>query len=364
MLCRAWPRSLVFFRPSFLKPTRPVYFSTSRFLSNMGAVSNGVVHTSSLVSQLREKMQGHNLQAYIVPSEDEHASEYPSDADLLRGYISGFSGSAGCALVTKDEALLFTDGRYFLQASQQLEPGVWTLMRMGEPGVPTWQEWLSALPPSSRVGVDPKVLSAEDAHSLQQSLAMHQSTLVPLAENLVAEVWPDRPSRPHEPIKALPESITGRAASDKIQELRASIRELNGTAFICTMLDEVAWLLNLRGDDVPFNPVFFAFAVVTLDACTLYVNESQLTDEVRAHLGSAVQIRPYDSFYTDLKTLSGRVLIGKRASWAVYETLGAEKAHSTRSIVVDQKSIKNKVEQDGFREAHIRDGAALVSYFA
>ncbi|KAL4400849.1 metalloaminopeptidase [Malassezia pachydermatis] len=330
----------------------------------MGAVSNGVVHTSSLVSQLREKMQGHNLQAYIVPSEDEHASEYPSDADLLRGYISGFSGSAGCALVTKDEALLFTDGRYFLQASQQLEPGVWTLMRMGEPGVPTWQEWLSALPPSSRVGVDPKVLSAEDAHSLQQSLAMHQSTLVPLAENLVAEVWPDRPSRPHEPIKALPESITGRAASDKIQELRASIRELNGTAFICTMLDEVAWLLNLRGDDVPFNPVFFAFAVVTLDACTLYVNESQLTDEVRAHLGSAVQIRPYDSFYTDLKTLSGRVLIGKRASWAVYETLGAEKAHSTRSIVVDQKSIKNKVEQDGFREAHIRDGAALVSYFA
>ncbi|WFD23131.1 Xaa-Pro aminopeptidase [Malassezia equina] len=331
----------------------------------MGAINTGVVQTSALVQQLREKMRAHNLQAYIVPSEDEHASEYPSDADLLRGYISGFNGSAGCALVTMKEALLFTDGRYFLQASQQLEPNVWTLMKMGEPGVPTWQAWLvDELPGKSRVGVDPKVIGAEEALELSSSLRSVSSSLVPLRENLVAEIWNDRPERPQEPIRTLPESITGRSFQDKLTELRDEIRKKRAQGFVATMLDEVAWLFNLRGNDVPYNPVFFAFAIVTLDACTMYVHDSQVGDEVRQHLGTSVQIRPYEAFYDDLKALNIQALIGKRASWAVYEALGADHAKIARSIIVDQKSIKNAVEQEGFREAHIRDGAALVSYFA
>lgn len=331
----------------------------------MGAINTGTVPTSSLVQQLREKMRAHQLQAYIVPSEDEHASEYPSDADLFRGYISGFNGSAGCALITMKEALLFTDGRYFLQASQQLEPGVWTLMKMGEPGVPTWQAWLAnELPAQSRIGVDPKVISAEDAQELSLSLRTVSSSLVPLRNNLVAEIWKDRPTRPQEPIRPLPESITGRSFHDKLAELRAEIEKKHAQGFVATMLDEVAWLLNLRGNDVPYNPVFFAFCVITLDACTLYVHDSQVGDDVRQHLGTSVQIRPYEAFYDDLKALDMQLLVGKRASWAVFEILGEKHAKITRSIIVDQKSIKNAVEQDGFREAHIRDGAALVSYFA
>ena len=331
----------------------------------MGAVSTGVVRTASLVEQLRERMRVHHLQAYIVPSEDEHASEYPSDADLLRGHITGFNGSAGCALVTLKEALLFTDGRYFLQASQQLEPGVWSLMRAGEPGVPTWDEWLvENMEPHSRVGVDPKLISAGEALALRSALdEASSSSLVPLAENLVAQVWTDRPSRPHEPVFALSDSITGRAFTSKIQALRDEVQKKRASGFVATMLDEVAWLFNLRGSDVPFNPVFFAFAIVTLDTCTLYIHESQLTHEVRAHLGSHVAIRPYEAFYDDLRTFNERVLIGKRASWAVYDALGG-KARITRSILVDHKSIKNDRELDGFREAHIRDGAALVSFFA
>ncbi|WFD26778.1 Xaa-Pro aminopeptidase [Malassezia nana] len=340
-------------------------FSTSPFRYNMGAINTGTVPTSSLVQQLREKMRAHQLQAYIVPSEDEHASEYPSDADLFRGYISGFNGSAGCALVTMKEALLFTDGRYFLQASQQLEPGVWTLMKMGEPGVPTWQAWLAdELPPQSRIGVDPKVISAEDAQELSLSLRTVSSSLVPLRNNLVAEIWNDRPTRPQEPIRPLPESITGRSFHDKLAELRAEIKKKHAQGFVATMLDEVAWLLNLRGNDVPYNPVFFAFCIITFDACTLYVHDSQVGDNVRQHLGASVQIRPYETFYGDLKVLDMKLLVGKRASWAVFEALGEEHAKIMRSIIVDQKSIKNAVEQDGFREVHIRDGAALVSYFA
>ncbi|PKI85062.1 Xaa-Pro aminopeptidase [Malassezia vespertilionis] len=337
----------------------------------MGAVNNGVVETAEIVQKIRALMSKQNVDAYIIPSEDEHASEYPAVSDLLRGYATGFNGSAGCALITQNDALLFTDGRYFLQASQQLQPGVWTLMRMGEPGMLSWQEWLvQRLAPNARVGVDPKLISAEDARQLAADLRASNSSLVPLTENFVALVWPDRPSRAAEPITTLPDSITGCAFGDKIAALRREVEEKRAYGFVATMLDEVAWLFNLRGTDVPYNPVFFAFSIVTLDTVWLYVNASQLTDRVRAHLGSDVVVRPYDAFYTDLRAMEShlrsdqRLLIGKRASLAVLDALGAARALVVRSIVVDQKSIKNAVELDGFREAHLRDGAALVRYFA
>ncbi|WFD30335.1 Xaa-Pro aminopeptidase [Malassezia sp. CBS 17886] len=336
----------------------------------MGAVNNGVVKTAPLVQALRDAMQEHRLDAYVVPSEDEHASEYPATSDLLRGYISGFNGSAGCAVVSADEALLFTDGRYFLQASQQLQPDVWALMRMGEPDVPSWQEWLMHnLSRSARVGVDPKLVSAEEFRQLAADLREVSVKLVALENNLVAGVWADRPHRPQAPIFPLPDAITGQSFAAKTAALRKEIKERNAYGFVATMLDEVAWLFNLRGSDVPFNPVFFAFALVTMDRCVLYVSESQVTDEARAHLRGAVEIVPYAKFYDDLRALcvslgERKLLVGRRASFAVVDALGAENAVVTRSIIVDQKSIKNPVEIKGFREAHLRDGAALVSYFA
>ena len=337
----------------------------------MGAVNNGVVPTKAIVEQVRARMKEHNLDAYLVPSEDEHASEYPAVSDLLRGYVTGFNGSAGTALLTHDDALLFTDGRYFLQASQQLEPGVWTLMKMGEPEVPTWQEWLVArLPVHARIGVDPKVIGVEEAQKLISDLQASDMEFVPLADNLVAQVWHDRPERPQEQILALPDSITGRSFDKKIQDLRQQLQGVGAYGFVATMLDEVAWLFNLRGKDVPYNPVFFTFAIVTMDRTVLYVNDAQLTADVREHLGASVVVRPYAAFYDDLRAMESqlqpgqKMLIGKRASYAVFQALGAKRAMVGRSLVVDAKSIKNLVEQDGFREAHLRDGAALVSYFA
>ncbi|PWN52585.1 putative aminopeptidase P, cytoplasmic [Violaceomyces palustris] len=346
--------------------------STSSSDNQMGAIATPRVDTSPRVKALRELMKKENVQAYVIPSEDEHASEYPAESDLRRAYITGFTGSAGCAIVTLNEALLFTDGRYFLQAGQQLEPSVWTLMKQGEPNVPTWQEYLSKnLGPKSRVGMDPSLISVDDAKEILSELSKVGSELVGIRTNLVDQVWSDRPSRPREPIFVLADQHAGRPFTDKISELRDELKKKSAKGFVANMMDEVAWLFNLRGTDVPYNPVFFAYAVVLLDKTYLFVQGEQLDDQVKAHLGGEVILRPYASFYDDLRRIGAelgqdeKIYIGKRASLAVQEALGgASKVEIGRSIVVDQKSIKNEVELEGFRQCHIRDGAALASYFA
>lgn len=319
-------------------------------------------------------MKQQNVDAYVVPSEDEHASEYPAESDLRRGYISGFTGSAGCAVISASEAALFTDGRYFLQAGQQLQPDVWTLMKQGEPQVPTWQEYLfKNLAAKSRIGIDPALISVDDAGTISSDLKRVGSSLVPIAENLVDQVWPGRPQRPREPIFVLDEHFTGRSAVSKIQEVQSEIKKKgdNVKGVVANMLDEVAWLLNLRGSDVPYNPVFFAFALVLLDKTVLYVDESQIEQAAKSYIGRDVELRPYQSFYSDLKQLGqslngdDKILLGKRASLAVQEALGgASKVVVDRPIIVDLKSIKNETEIQGFRDSHVRDGAALASYFA
>ncbi|KDN39533.1 putative aminopeptidase P, cytoplasmic [Tilletiaria anomala UBC 951] len=344
----------------------------------MGAIATGVVETKQRVERLRVLMNKHGLNAYVVPSEDAHFSEYPAQRDLRRGYISGFSGSAGCAVVTEKDGLLFTDGRYFLQAGQQLQAGVWTLMKQGEDNVPTWQEFLhKKLPNGSRIGVDPSLITAEDAQALEKELVKKSSKLEAITQNLVDEVWDadgNRPPKPSEPIFALDDKTAGKSYANKAKDLREELKKRgNVQGFVANMLDEVAWLFNLRGSDVPYNPVFFAFALVLLDRTYLYVNEKQLDGSAQAALKGChdVELRPYDTFYEDLHKhgsalpADGKILIGKRASLAIMKALGGEeKAKIDRSIVVDQKSIKNARELEGFREAHIRDGAALAQYFA
>lgn len=359
-------------------PKRQVHsfrpLSTTAVRSNMGAVSNGRVETADRVSKLRELLKKQGVDAYVVPSEDEHASEYPAEGDLRRAYISGFSGSAGCAIISQDEAALFTDGRYFLQAGQQLDPKVWTLMKQGEPQVPTWQEYLSKnLKPNSKIGIDPSLIGIDDAQSIATDLEKVKSTLVPIQDNLVDQIWQGRPQRPTEPVFLLDEKFTGRSAVSKIQELRSELKKKGESVegVVLNMLDEVAWLLNLRGSDVPYNPVFFAFALVLHDKTVLYINEKQLESEARQYVSRDVALRPYETFYDDLKQLGQslskgkKILVGKRASLAVREALGGpEKVLVDRPIVVDLKSIKNETEIQGFRDSHIRDGAALARYFA
>lgn len=285
-------------------------------------------------------------------------------------------------MVTLDKAALATDGRYFNQASNQLDNN-WTLLKQGLQDVPTWQEWTveqaSEGSGGKTVGVDPTVVTAPDARKLAEKIKKKGGKdLVGIAENLVDKVWgKERPARPNEPVKVLGQDCAGKPFQDKIEELRKELDKKKSAGFVVSMLDEIAWLFNLRGNDIPYNPVFFSYAVVTPTTVTLYIDESKLADNAKAHLGG-VTIRPYEAIFSDIATMassdasteassgpSKKYLISTSASWALSQALGGgDKVEELRSPVGDAKAIKNKTELEGMRQCHIRDGAALIEYFA
>ncbi|KIK28257.1 hypothetical protein PISMIDRAFT_7740 [Pisolithus microcarpus 441] len=341
----------------------------------MGAIGRQTINTTQRLKSLRELMRKpeFDVKVFVVPSEDEHFSEYPAEADKRRGFISGFNGSAGCAVVTLKDAFLFTDGRYFLQAEQQLDEN-WTLMKQGLPDVPTWQEFLSKhLEEGIRIGVDPTLIVASEAVSLRKSLRTRDSELVTLTQNPVDVVWgTERPQRPKNRVFALATEYAGEQFSIKLKRIRGEMAKKNAAATAVTLLDEVAWLFNLRGSDIDFNPVFFAYAIVTRDSAVLFVDEGQLDDSVKIHLGQEVCVRPYEDFLSYLRSLATDalvkkdepVLLGDKTNLAVVEALGEENVIIMPSPVAALKAIKNSIEIEGFRRCHIRDGVALARYFA
>ncbi|KAG1815096.1 peptidase M24, structural domain-containing protein [Suillus subaureus] len=360
----------------------PAFAQTIRFSSGitttMGAIGTRTVDTTERLAKLREllKKPENNVKVFVVPSEDQHFSEYPAHSDERRAFISGFNGSAGCAIITLRDAFLFTDGRYFLQASQQLDSN-WKLMKQGLPeeDVPTWQEFLSKhLEQGTRIGIDPTLISAVvDAESLKKSLEPRGSELVSLQKNPVDIVWgKDRPPCPHNSVFPLDVKYAGETFQDKLQRLREEMTKKKAVASVVTLLDEVAWLFNLRGTDIDFNPVFFAYAVVTPTKAILFMNDAQVQHSIKTFLGSDVEIRPYESFIPSLRQLAATLgankdkpmLLGDKTSLAVVEAIGQENAVLIPSPVAAMKAIKNETEIEGFRKCHIRDGAALTRYFA
>merc|ERR1712093_118694 len=355
-------------RPASSSTTRS--FSTSTF-NTMGAIvkGSGPVDTNARLAALRKAMDKEQVQAYVVVSEDAHASEYSAGCDLRRAFITGFTGSAGTAIVQLDSARLFTDGRYFLQASQQLDQN-WTLMKHGEKDVPTWQEYISSLE-STRIGIDPSLLSASDAKEISESLNK-TSSLAPISRNLVDAVWEDRPARPEHPVIVHPTEYAGQSVDEKLAAVREQLAKgkTKATGMVVSPLDEVAWLFNLRGTDIPYNPVFFGYGLVTMDEATLFVDSAKLDDSVYKQLGKSVKVRPYEDIITACKEVSSKlatgakILIGKTASLALAEAIGQNNLVIASSPVAELKSIKNETELEGFRQSHIRDGAALTAYFA
>ncbi|KAJ2913801.1 hypothetical protein MD484_g6610, partial [Candolleomyces efflorescens] len=355
----------------------------------MGASGTHRVNTTERLSSLRELMKREGVDVWVVPSEDQHYSEYLAHCDERRAYISGFNGSAGCAVVTADKAFLFTDGRYFLQAEKQLDDN-WTLMKQGLPDVPTWQDFLHKnLDGSLKIGIDPTIIVADDAAALRKNLEPKKSELVLLRNNLVDEVWgTDRPPKPHNPVFHLDEKYSGQSFADKIKKVREILDKENAKAVIVNMLDEVAWVFNLRGSDIDYNPVFFAYSVITKDSTVLFIESKQLEEGARKYLGDAVEIRPYEQIFDYSKSLpealgldgskdGPKILVPNKASIAIVESISPSPSSATSSSspppiyhkivpspVADLKAIKNATELEGFRQSHIRDGAALARYFA
>ncbi|PSS29828.1 hypothetical protein PHLCEN_2v2669 [Hermanssonia centrifuga] len=340
-----------------LRPSRADALRFRLFTTTMGGPATQTVNTTKRLQALRQLMSKpeNDVKAYVIPSEDQHASEYIAQCDERRAFISGFTGSAGCAIVTSDDAYLFTDGRYFLQAEKQLDQN-WTLMKQGLPDVPTWQEFLyKKLDTHSRIGMDPTLITAADAESLQTSLKPRESHIVPLANNLVDLIWEDRSTRPANTVFPLDIKYSGVPHTEKIKGLREELEKKKYKAIVVSMLDEVAWLFNLRGSDIEFNPVFFAYAIVTQDSTILFINPDQIDDTVRAHLGKDIEVKPYNDFFAYLSGLGAQlelskdaqVLLGDKTSLAIAEAIGNDNIIITRSPVADMKSIKNETEIEG-----------------
>ncbi|KAI8094982.1 peptidase M24, structural domain-containing protein [Gilbertella persicaria] len=343
--------------------------------------------TSERLARLRSLMKEQDIHVYLVPSEDAHQSEYIADCDKRRHWISGFTGSAGFAIVTLTEAALFTDGRYFLQASQELDEN-WSLMKQGLPQVPTWQEYLvKNVSAGSRIGLDPTLINAVDAHQLTSQLEPMGSRLIPISQNLIDLAWgKDRPESPKDKVfvqpieytgkkrksQEMPNIVTlmklGKSVQEKLKELRQHIQKRDAYGTVVSALDEIAWLFNLRGSDIECNPVFFSYAVVNVSEAMLYVDLDKVTEEVKSHLDQAsITVKPYTQFFDDLKTLQfegKKLLVNNKTSLAVEVAVGESNVLEERSFITDAKAIKTKEELEGMRACHLRDGAALVQYLA
>ena len=319
------------------------------------------------VRDLRTYLEAHGLDAYIFPSTDPHHSEYPPAHWKTREWISGFDGSAGTAVVTLHDAALWTDSRYFLAAAEQLDGTPFCLMKECIEGTPSIQEWLAGvLPSGSHVGIDGWTSSVEDIRTLEKGLAQ-KGIHLEVTENPADMLWTDRPPLPDTPVHVQPLEYAGRSVTEKLALIREAMAERMADGLILTALDEVAWTMNLRGTDVHCTPVFVAYALVTTDRCTLYINKEKLTDAVCAHLAEAqVEVHDYDSIADGLRQFKGkRMMLDRRnANLKLCLALpeGCAVDGESPSPVAMLKAVKCPAEVEGYRRAMLRDGVAMVKF--
>ena len=318
------------------------------------------------LEQLREKMRERGIDVYVVPTSDYHESEYVSEHFACRRYITGFTGSAGTAVVTMEEAGLWTDGRYFVQAAKQLEGSGVTLRKMGVEDVPTILEYLrQAMPEGGTLGFDGRVVNELLGEEMEAAVAARHAKIA-YGEDLVGMIWADRPALSREPVWILDEKYCGKSAAEKIADLRAAMREAGADVHVLTALDDIVWLLNIRGNDVPCNPVVLSYLAVTETEVLLFIQEEALDDSARSYLeGLGVTVKPYDSIYDYVKTLAGQaVMVEKsRVNYALCHNLDAScRVIDRMNPTALAKAVKNPVEMENIRRAHIKDGVAVTKY--
>lgn len=319
------------------------------------------------IAKLRALMEERNIDMYIVPSADNHQSEYVGEHFKAREFITGFTGSAGTAVITKTEAGLWTDGRYFLQAEQQLEGSGVDLYRMGNPGVPTVLEFISdKLEENGTLGFDGRLVAVDEGKEYANAASKKDGS-VNYAYDLVDEVWEDRPALSTEKAFALDEKLVGESTESKLARIRKVMGEVGANVHVITSLDDVAWTLNVRGNDVAYSPLLLSYLVITMDQVDLYVDETKLNDEIRANFDKVnVVLHPYNDIYEAMKTYGAddTLLIDPdRLNYALYYNIG-ENVHTVerQNPTVLMKAMKNEVELANTRNAHIKDGVAMTKF--
>ncbi len=327
---------------------------------------------SDRLNALCRLLSDHGVDAYLVPSADAHLNEYPVAYQRRRQAISGFAGSAGEVLITPEESHLFVDSRYHLQAEQDVDTTRFRVHKLGLEGAYTLLTWLTELEKQRgtlRVGFDPFVVPMEAHASYRRALKAADSALVPIHTNLVDEVWTERPAMPAQPIYALPDDVTGRTPSDKLTDIRQQMTQQQADLLILTKLDEIAWVTNLRGSDVAYNPVFESYLMVNRDQATCFAQVMPSPD-VQAALAPTIVFQPYAAYADAIKqqTQTGEVTVWLDASATTMGTrlLLPETARviETRNPVVLAKSTKNDVEIASSRNAHLHAAAAKIRSLA
>ena len=320
---------------------------------------------SERIAKLRALMAEKGIDAYVVPTADFHQSEYVGEHFKARKYITGFSGSYGTAVICQDDAGLWTDGRYFFQATNELEGSGVRLMKMFVGDTPSVTEYLAdKIPEGGKVGFDGRVLSMDEGKEYEDALSP-KNISIDYEEDLIDQIWEDRPPLSDKPAFFLEEKYSGESSAHKLERVRKIMKDNGATVHIIASLDDTGWLLNVRGDDIDFFPLLLSYAVVKMDCVDLYVDENKLNDEILAELAkNNVHIHPYNDIYEDIKTLSADETImidPMKMNYALYKNIPCKIVeHANPTILF--KAMKNPVELENIRQAHIKDGVAITKF--
>ena len=321
----------------------------------------------SRLQALRQEMKKRNISVYIVPTADFHESEYVGSYFKARKYITGFTGSAGTAVITETEAGLWTDGRYFIQAAKQLEGTTVTLYKMGEEGVPTVDEYVEkTLQEGQTLGFDGRVVNNTWGKKLSEIVQKKNGQLA-VDEDLIDLIWTDRPELSKEPVRILGMEYTGKSTVEKIAEVRKVMEEKGADVHLLTSLYDIAWLLNVRGNDISYVPVVLSYLALTKEECIWFVQEEVVTEELAAYLAkNHITVRPYNSYYEYVKTIPADATILMNQSVVNYRICNSlpksVKVIDELDPTVFMKAKKNEVELENTRRAHLKDAVAMCKF--
>ncbi|MGM9699347.1 MAG: aminopeptidase P family protein [Prevotella sp.] len=320
------------------------------------------------LQSLREVMRTEGIDAFVFPSTDPHNGEYVPDHWKGREFISGFNGSAGTAVVTGDDAALWTDSRYFLAAEEQLSGTGFELMKLKIEGTPTIAEWLGRKlsgKSGAVVGIDGMVNSVNTVEALEDELRNQGGITIRTNFDPLSIIWKDRPQIPDNKVEIHPMKYAGETAESKLKRIREELKRLHAVGMLVSALDDIAWTLNLRGSDVHCNPVFVSYLLIAETEATLFIDENKLDGESAAYLkGIGVKVDDYGNVAKGLKLYDGYNLLmdPSETSYTLYKAYGERPRVLAKSPVPAMKAVKNDVEIAGYRAAMTRDGVAMVKF--
>lgn len=329
-------------------------------------VGEYIMENRQKVEALRKLMKKYKMDAYIIPSFDSHHSEYVTEHFRSMNWISGFTGSAGTVVVTDSDAGIWTDGRYYIQATNQIKGSGIRLFKMSDPGVPSYTEWLSeVLSKNACVGFDGSIFPVTMVREMKNKFESKNISLN-IDHDLIDEIWEDRPENPDDKIFVLDVKYAGKSRKEKLDEIRKEMKNKGADFHLLTSLDDIAWLLNLRGSDIIDTPVFLSYVVVSFDKCYLFVDPKKVPQNVKSELESDnIEVRNYEDVKDILSKLSkddSLMFDPNETNFLLYSLVKCKKNVEQSNVSTMLKAVKNETEIKNMKECELQDGVAMVKF--